>query len=78
MRKLLLIVTGLVCFGIYVTAQIIPFQNYYTLHDGLPSKTILDIEQDKLGYLWFAHSRSVSSTDITSELLSEDGLPIIT
>lgn len=54
MRKFILsILTFSVCWSTYLTAQIIPFQNF-TVKNGLPSNIIYDIEQDQLGYLWFA------------------------
>ncbi len=43
-------------------AQQYHFQTYNEL-DGLPSSTVLDIDQDKDGYLWFATARGLSRFD---------------
>jgi ligand-binding sensor domain-containing protein/serine phosphatase RsbU (regulator of sigma subunit) len=54
MRKFILLTLVLiVCNSVHLIAQVIPFQNF-TIKNGLPNNTIYDIEQDRLGYLWFA------------------------
>ncbi len=43
-------------------AQKIPFDNY-TIHQGLPQNSVLDITQDTDGYLWFATQVGISRFD---------------
>lgn len=46
----------------FLFAQIYPFDNY-TIHEGLPQNSVLDITQDSRGYLWFATQVGVARFD---------------
>lgn len=60
----------------FLHAQKIPFQNF-TIQNGLPQNTVLDIDQDHQGYIWFATQVGAVRFDgYEFELFNSDnGLP---
>jgi hypothetical protein len=58
-------------------AQKLPFDNYTTLKEGLPSNVVLDIVEDHKGYMWFATQVGLTRFDgyHFETYTIEDGLP---
>lgn len=54
-----------------------PIQYHYTEENGLPSNSVLDIVQDKEGYIWLATDQGISRFDGTyfKNFTTDDGLP---
>ncbi|MGN6181826.1 MAG: hybrid sensor histidine kinase/response regulator transcription factor [Mucilaginibacter sp.] len=61
MRHFIVFVLGLLLFGTLCTkAQSQRSVRHYDIEDGLPQKTIVDIAQDKNGFMWFATPNMIS------------------
>ncbi len=73
-NHLLLLILLSICLTGY--SQKIPFNNY-TLRSGLPADLILDITQDKKGYIWLATQNGVARFDGYDFRIftMDDGLP---